>query len=119
MRLADTKTLLEYARLQLEITKARNPTAEINCSPKNVHRTIGYKKLRAFTAQLTPKKRAQFIKQLRGEIVGVREVMALAAKTGEPLSLADITIEVLDDKGAKLEAPKLALDGEPDDSPAP
>lgn len=118
MRYADSKLLREYALLQLEITQARNPTAELDCSPMNVHRTVGYKKLRAFFMHLAPRKREQFRKQLRSEIDGVRQVVAMAKAKGEPLSMADITFVVKDEEGKALEPLVLAADDGAESEPA-
>jgi hypothetical protein len=108
VRIADQKLLKEFATLQLEITQARNPTAALDCSPAVVHRTVGYKKLRAFFLHLSPAKRERYRKQLRREIDGIRQVIAMAKANGEELSLADITIEVFDDKGDVVKAPEIA-----------
>lgn len=96
MKYAEQKILLEYARLQLEIAISRNPTAEMDMSAGNVHRSKGYKRLRAFTLNLRPIKRRQFLRQLEDQIVGVRQVIAQCKASGEQLSMADIEIIVRD-----------------------
>lgn len=118
MRYTDQKLLREYALLQLEITIARNPTTEMNCSPANVHRTVGYRKLRAFFLHLSPSKRDRYRRTLRSEIDGIRQVVAMAKAKGEPLSMADITISVLDDAGKPVEPLVLKADDGADSEPA-
>lgn len=97
MKYAEQKILLEYARLQLEIARSQNPTADaMGLAPENVHRSVGYKRLRAFTLSLRPVKRRQWLRQIQDQIDGVRQVIALAKATGETLSMADIEIIVRD-----------------------
>jgi hypothetical protein len=96
VRYEHVKALIEYAKLQRAIAVARAPTAAMDVSEANITRSDGYRKLRAFAASLNDEKRARFIRQLQAQTQGVRDVMKLAAQTGEKLSLADVTIEVFD-----------------------
>lgn len=109
MTYADQKLLLEYARLQLAIALSRNPSAALDVTDATVHRSAGYRKLRLWFKHLSPRAKAKARRWFNDNITGVREVMALAEKTGEPLSLADIVIDIRDaETGEALpDAPKL------------
>lgn len=103
MRYAHGKVLLRFARLQLAIAISRNPTAAMNVTEKNIHRSVGYLKLRNFAAHLSPKKRQRFIDDLERQCDGIEQVIKQAKATGEELSLADIEIIVRDkDTGITL-----------------
>lgn len=96
MRYEDVLILMEYAKLQRKIAISRNPTAAMDVSEENITASSGYRRLRVFTASLPAPKRARFLAQLKAQIGGVRDVMALAAKTGERLSIGEVEIEVYD-----------------------
>lgn len=105
--------MLEYARMNLEIAHSREPTAALDVTPETVHRSKGYKHLRSFFVRLSPGKRERFRRMLRAEITGVRDVMALAKRTGEPLQMGDITFDMRDaESGVRLEPPNPEPDKE-------
>ena len=110
--------MLEFARLLLEIDAARNPMASMDVTAATVHRSTGYRKLRAFFLHLSQRKRERFRQHMLTTIAGVREVMAKAKATGEPLSMGDIVIEFKDEEGVPLPAPPALGEGlEPDSEP--
>jgi len=93
----DSKTLREFARLQLRIAQAKlGPAQTYAITDATIHKSAGYRKLYSFAAKLSPAKRLRFVAMLRRQIEGVREVMAQAKATGEPLSMADVVIEMRD-----------------------
>lgn len=108
MNLDEARTLLAWARMQLEIVTLQNPTAMLDITPETVQRSAGYRKLRAWYVRLSPGKRARAEQWMRANIEAVREMIAKSRATGEPLSMADVTIEVIDAKtGEPLEPPDL------------
>lgn len=96
MNIEQQRVLLAWARLQLEIAVARNPAVAMDVKPETVTRSAGFRKLRAWFVGLSPRAKDGALRWMRSHIDGVREVMRLAAKTGEPLSMQDITIETFD-----------------------
>lgn len=105
MNYAETKLLIKYAKLQLEIVTARNPTAAAMVSAAMVHRTTGYKLLRAFyTERLTERTRPRFREFMSSQIDGVRKVMALAEATGERISIGEVEFSSFDaETGASVD----------------
>lgn len=105
MTYSETKLLLEYARLLMEIVVYSN-TAEIarqqgyTLSPTDrltVVRTSeskGFREHRAFVARLAPSTRARYLAQVRRQMEAMREVFAKAKADLAPMSLDafDITI---------------------------
>lgn len=109
VRYEDAKLLLEWSRLQLEIASAKQaPGHPVDVTPATVHKSKGYRMIRGFVASLSQGKRRTFLAQLRSQMDGVREVMKLAEATGEPMSMADIVIEVRD---SETRAPLVSLPG--------
>lgn len=97
MRYKDTKILIAWARLQLEIATARQaPGQLVDVTPATITKSKGYQDLHAFAQRLSKPKRARFIADLKSQMDGIREVVAKAKLTGETLSMADIVIEVRD-----------------------
>jgi hypothetical protein len=97
VRYEHAKLLLEFARLQLAIALSRNPSAAMDVTEATLTGTPGYRKLRAWFAGLSPRKRDAGALYMREQMKGIRDVMALARKTGEKLSLADIEISTFDE----------------------
>ncbi len=108
MRYEDQKLLRTYARLQLEISVSRNPTAAMEVTPETVTRSVGFKKLRAFFLSLSPRKRERYRHIMQGEIDGVRKIVEQAKATGEELSLADVEFLIRDDAGDEVKLQNLA-----------
>lgn len=96
MNYADQKLLLEFARLQLAVAMSRNPKATADVTDATIARSVGHRKLRMWFRHLSARAKVKARKFLRDQIDGTRQVMALAAKTGEPLSLADIVFDFVD-----------------------
>ncbi len=105
MRYADAILLGRYARLQLEIVVAKNPTAKIDLSKDTVRKSIGYRKLRAWFMRMSPRKRADARRWLKLQCEGVEQIKKLCIHTGEDPStvLADIEIVHRDDQGNEVE----------------
>lgn len=108
MKIADQKLLLEYARLQLGIARARvvgmSPEGwlDIAWTDAFLRKTVGYRKLREFFLCLSHFKRAVYRKQLRSELDAVAKLQAKAKATGEELNLAEIEILVRDTKSGDV-----------------
>lgn len=96
MNVEQQQVLLAWARLQLEIAISRNPTAAMDVSAETITRSTGYRKLRAWFVRLSPRARGDAVRWMRSNTDGVRQVMAAAKASGEPLSMADVTIELID-----------------------
>lgn len=89
--------LKAWALLQLEIATAKQAPGQIvDITPATVTKSKGYRELFAFAQRLPKVRRRTFIAGLKGQIDGIREVIAKAKATGEDLSMADIVIEVRD-----------------------
>lgn len=93
MKYADIQLLRRWALLQLEIAKAKNPTAIIDITPSTVTRSAGYKKLRAWFLRQGPAGKVRARAWMESQIVGVREILKRAKESGESLDLGDIEIE--------------------------
>lgn len=110
MNYDDSKLLLEYARLQLAITQAKAPGAKLDVTPETIRQSTGYKKLIAWFRHLSPRAKVKGRKFLTDQIVGVRDVLSTARKTGEDLTLADIEFEHVDAKTGEPIAAAPVLD---------
>ncbi|HSR79061.1 MAG TPA: hypothetical protein VLN57_20985 [Xanthobacteraceae bacterium] len=107
MTYAETKLLLEYARLMMEIIVYSN-TAEVArkqgymLSPTDrltVVRTSeskGFREHRDFVARLAPSTRKRYLAQVRQQLDAMREVFAKAKADGDPMSLDAFEITVRD-----------------------
>lgn len=107
MTYAETKLLLEYARLLMEIVVYSN-TAEIarqhgyTLTPTDrltVVRTSeskGFREHRAFVARLAPSTRARYLAQVRRQMDAMREVFAKAKADGTPMSMEPFEITIRD-----------------------
>ena len=106
MKYDDARLLLRYAKLQLEIAVAKNPTAEMNLDETLVHRSVGYKKLRAWFRRMSPRKRVEARYWLRQQCDGIDKMKKVAVGYGlDPkAALAEIEIIHRDDKGNEVEA---------------
>lgn len=93
MKIADQKLLLAFAKLMLRIAHAKNPTASLDVTEATVNRSAGYKRLRSFFLDLSPRKRDGFRRMMRNQIDGVKALIAEAERTGEKIDLGDIVIE--------------------------
>lgn len=96
MRYADNLLLLAYARLQLQIARAKNPMAQMDVLEAGIVHTVGYKKLRAWFTHLGKKKQGQARAWLKFQIDGVRQIVNEAKRTGEDFTLADVEIDVVE-----------------------
>lgn len=121
MRYADQKLLLEYARLQLEIAKARGidlglvVTMDMDATERVIKSTVGYRKLRAWFLGMSNGKRLQASRNMRNTIDAYAAIMAKAKAAGETdLSLADIELTA---KEATTGEPLADIDFRSDDQP--
>lgn len=105
MRYEDAKLLLRWARLQLEIAIAKCPADQMNMSPENITRSVGYQKLRAWYVQLSDRAKADARRWMTSQIDGVQRLLEQAKASGERIDMGDITIEVFDHEGQALEIP--------------
>lgn len=112
MRYGDQKLLLEFAKLMLRISAAKNPHAQVDITEDTVSRSGGYKRLRHFFMHISPPKRARMRRYLRQQVDGVKALMAKAEASGEEFTLADIEIDLRDaESGDKFpDAPNVALE---------
>lgn len=120
MRYEDQRLLLDFAKLMLRISIAKNPTAAMDMSEENVHRSEGYRKLRFFFMHLSPLKKPGMRRYLRNQVEGVRKLMAEAERTGEPFTLADIVIDLRDAASGEQfpEKPNVGLETADADEPS-
>lgn len=107
MKYEHQQTLLQFARLQLAIAQARHPDAQIDVRPDTVSRSMGYRRLREFFGRLDGRKRDAFVIDMRRQIAGIRELMQRAKASGEELTLADLVIELRDQRTGETTAAML------------
>lgn len=96
MRYEDQVLLRDYSLMNLRIALAKNPGATVDIDEKTIRKSEGFIKLRAFFVSLSPIKRARFRRFMSAQLEGVRTLLARAKASGEPMTLADIEIEVFD-----------------------
>lgn len=106
---ADQKLLLEFARMQLRIATAKAaPVDRMAITERTVQSSAGYVALRRWWIGLSNHAKAKARTMFRSQIDGVAQVIELAKRTGEPVSLADLTIEIRDvddDAPARMSCP--------------
>lgn len=99
MRIEDHKLLLEYARLQLGIAKAKDPMASMDVPAHLISRTVGFKKLRAWVMGYPKKYRDRPLKWIRSQLDAYAAIIAKAKAAGETgINLAEIDLSVFDEK---------------------
>ncbi len=107
--------------LAISISKASalGRAVEIDVTEATITRSKGYLELRAFYQRLAnqhapgfrarpaggSRKQKAMIADLERQMIGIRQVMALAKATGEPLQLGDLEISTFTADGAPLPAP--------------
>ncbi len=108
MRYEHAKVLIEWAKLMGEISRSRASALGLaldTVTDANITQTKGYRDLRAFHAHLPKRKLEAAIADMKRQMVGIRQVMAIAKQTGEPLELGDLEISTFTADGAPLPAP--------------
>jgi len=100
---ADAKLLLEYVKLQQEVTEDKGlllqEQAGLVGEPRiSLKRTIaakGYRTLRATVERMSPRAKDGFLRDLRQQISAVRMLLKRCAETGEKRpSLADLDVAI-------------------------
>lgn len=107
MTYSDTKLLLEYARLLMEIVVYSNAsevarkfgytmTPQDKLTVVRTSESKGFREHRAFVARLAPSTRARYLAQVRRQMEAMREVFAKAKADGAPMSMEPFDIVIRD-----------------------